>query len=115
MMTGFNLGLAIDRQFYGVRAIVASLLAVGVCLTSACTADRPAGESSAETKWVDDPASFVNPFIGTEGVRTHRQAANTVPGRALDSLVVKIGTQPALHFLYCQALAQGQLFYLVYR
>jgi len=92
-MTGYNRGLAFDRQIYGVRAIVASLLVVGVFLTSACTDDRPAGESSAQTKWVDDPASFVNPFIGTEGVRTHRQAANTVPGAVMPFGMLSFGPE----------------------
>ena len=35
---------------------------------------------SNEPEWVDDPAAFVNPFIGTEGERSMTDAANTVPG-----------------------------------
>lgn len=33
--------------------------------------------------WVEDPASFVNVFIGTEGERGYRTAANTVPGAVM--------------------------------
>jgi len=72
----------------------ALLLAVGICLTLACTADDPQipGERTEPT-WVEDPASFVDPLIGTEGVQNHRHAGNTVPGAVMPFGMVSFGPE----------------------
>ena len=42
---------------------------------------KPAEQANSKAvAYVQDPASFVNPFIGTKGPFNHRQAANVVPG-----------------------------------
>lgn len=43
--------------------------------------------------WVEDPAAFVNPFIGTEGVRSHRHAANVVPGAVMPYGMLSFGPE----------------------
>lgn len=47
------------------------------------------------TQWVKDPAAFVNPFIGTEGVYNHRQAANVVPGAVVPYGMFNFGPEHA--------------------
>ncbi|SFD34172.1 GH92 family glycosyl hydrolase [Pseudoalteromonas denitrificans] len=45
--------------------------------------------------WIKDPASLVDPFIGTEGVYNHRQAANVVPGAVLPHGMFNFGPEHA--------------------
>ncbi|MCP4902781.1 MAG: glycoside hydrolase family 92 protein [bacterium] len=66
----------------------AFLVVVGLVLMLACAGDEPASRA-----WVDDPASFVSPFIGTEGARSHRQAANTVPGAVMPYGMLSFGPE----------------------
>ena len=44
-------------------------------------------------KWVEDPAAFVNPFIGTEGERAITDAANTVPGAVMPFGMLSFGPE----------------------
>jgi len=46
-----------------------------------------------EIQWVKDPASFVNPFIGTEGERSITDAANTVPGAVMPFGMLSFGPE----------------------
>ena len=55
-----------------------------LCLVPACTMNPD---------WVEDPASFVNPFIGTEGVDNHRRAGNTVPGAVMPHGMLSFGPE----------------------
>ena len=71
----FLLSLVRDPRFW---------LAVGICLSPGCT---------AEPDWVSDPASYVDPFIGTEGIRSHRQAGNTVPGAVMPHGMLSFGPE----------------------
>ncbi|MCP4291390.1 MAG: glycoside hydrolase family 92 protein [bacterium] len=43
--------------------------------------------------WVEDPASHVDPFIGTAGVYSHRQTGNTVPGAVRPFGMVSFGPE----------------------
>ena len=81
-----------------------------VALVSACQLNENSGNnvainsnnsgmSSAPT-WVKDPAAYVNPFIGTEGVYNHRQAANVVPGAVIPHGMFNFGPEHA----YTEAL-----------
>ena len=63
-------------------------LVVAPALALGCT-----GGGGREPEWVEDPASFVNPFIGTEGTRGHRTAANTVPGAVLPHGMLSFGPE----------------------
>jgi len=51
--------------------------------------------TQSSTAWIKDPASLVNPFIGTEGVYNHRQAANVVPGAVLPHGMFNFGPEHA--------------------
>ncbi|MFT4929803.1 MAG: putative alpha-1,2-mannosidase, partial [Phenylobacterium sp.] len=48
-----------------------------------------------QTQWVQNPAAYVNPFIGTEGVYNHRQAANVVPGAVIPHGMFNFGPEHA--------------------
>lgn len=81
-------GLRHDRL---TRAALSSLLrsphlwlTLSVCVSPACT---------PQPDWVVDPASFVNPFIGTEGHGDHRRAANTVPGAVMPYGMLSFGPE----------------------
>jgi predicted alpha-1,2-mannosidase len=66
---------------------------------SACTSDVEKNTTQESTKnqvnWVTNPVDFVNPFIGTEGVYNHRQAANVVPGAVLPHGMFNFGPEHA--------------------
>lgn len=49
----------------------------------------------SQPKWVADPASYVNPFIGTAGERNITDAANTVPGAVLPFGMLSFGPENA--------------------
>ncbi|MEP3390705.1 MAG: GH92 family glycosyl hydrolase [Reichenbachiella sp.] len=49
--------------------------------------------SCDESKWVSDPASYVNPFIGTAGERSITDAANTVPGAVMPFGMLSFGPE----------------------
>jgi len=49
----------------------------------------------SEANWVDDPAAFVDPFIGTAGEGSYRKAANTVPGAVMPFGMLNFGPETA--------------------
>jgi predicted alpha-1,2-mannosidase len=51
--------------------------------------------SSIPDQWVNNPVDYVNPFIGTEGVYNHRQAANVVPGAVVPHGMFNFGPEHA--------------------
>lgn len=53
-------------------------------------------DSNQKQKWVNDPASYVNPFIGTEGESGISSAANTVPGAVMPFGMLNFGPENAL-------------------
>ncbi|MBL4674136.1 MAG: glycoside hydrolase family 92 protein [Arenicella sp.] len=67
----------------------------------ACTSNNHAeqlsstAKSANATQWIPNPASFVNPFIGTEGVFNHRQTANVVPGAVVPHGMFNFGPEHA--------------------
>ena len=81
----------------------AILLTVGLSIlgcsgqaSNANTDDKKAPENTVSmTKWVQNPANYVNPFIGTEGVYNHRQASNVVPGAVLPHGMFNFGPEHA--------------------
>ena len=76
--------------------LVSSLLVVAGL--SACTNDMTDDKKetdNAAINWVENPVDFVNPFIGTEGVYNHRQAANVVPGAVLPHGMFNFGPEHA--------------------
>ena len=54
-------------------------------------------EDKNTANWVKDPASYVNPFIGTEGERGYRTAANTVPGAVMPFGMFNFGPEHAFN------------------
>ena len=76
--------------------LVTSLLLV--TSLSACTNEVNINKKEtdyAAINWVTNPVDFVNPFIGTEGVYNHRQAANVVPGAVLPHGMFNFGPEHA--------------------
>ena len=65
-------------------------------VTGSKTIDLP----GSTIDWVSEPSQFVNPFIGTEGIYNHRQAANVVPGAVLPFGMFNFGPEQA----YTEAL-----------
>ena len=65
----------------------------------ACTTDkRPQTaqvHNADSSQWVQNPAGYVNPFIGTEGVYNHRQAANVAPGAVIPHGMFNFGPEHA--------------------
>jgi predicted alpha-1,2-mannosidase len=57
-------------------------------------ANRTESNISAK-KWVQMPVKYVDPFIGTEGIYSHRQAANVVPGAVLPHGMFNFGPEHA--------------------
>ena len=84
---------------FTVKSTAISL--VTVCLTiSGCNDQSDVTDSenkitSLTSKWVKNPVDYVNPFIGTEGVYNHRQAANVVPGAVLPHGMFNFGPEHA--------------------
>lgn len=64
---------------------IATLSVVSGCQTSEIN----------QPNYVADPAAYVNPFIGTEGVYNHRQAANVVPGAVVPHGMFNFGPEHA--------------------
>jgi putative alpha-1,2-mannosidase len=65
---------------------------------SACTHESTTPKQvmvNSKVNWVNNPVDFVNPFIGTEGVYDHRQAANVVPGAVLPYGMFNFGPEHA--------------------
>jgi len=68
---------------------------------AACGDDQKATDKQAKIitatspNWVKSPVDFVDPFIGTEGVYNHRQAANVVPGAVLPHGMFNFGPEHA--------------------
>jgi predicted alpha-1,2-mannosidase len=62
-----------------VSISVVLLLTLGICFTLGCSKKQVAKEPG----WIDDPAAYVDPFIGTAGEESYRRAANTVPGAVM--------------------------------
>ena len=52
-------------------------------------------ETKNQPTWVTSPVNYVDPFIGTEGVYNHRQAANVVPGAVLPYGMFNFGPEHA--------------------
>ncbi|NQY88672.1 MAG: glycoside hydrolase family 92 protein [Colwellia sp.] len=75
------------------------LLVLGLSLSGcngqqgATTTDNKSTEVS--NNWVQNPANYVNPFIGTEGVYDHRQTSNVVPGAVLPHGMFNFGPEHA--------------------
>lgn len=44
-------------------------------------------------EWINDPVSFVDPFIGTAGERSYRHSANTVPGAVMPFGMLNFGPE----------------------
>lgn len=60
--------------------VTACALTAGCGQTSTKAENNSQAVASTQTNWVSNPADYVNPFIGTEGVYNHRQASNVTPG-----------------------------------
>ena len=58
-------------------------------------ADNKNERASEKTNWVNNPVDYVNPFIGTQGVYDHRQAANVVPGAVVPHGMFNFGPEHA--------------------
>ena len=82
------------------KSYTAVLAMVVGCSLAACSKDIAKEEVAdvqvqSKTAWVKNPADLVNPFIGTEGVYNHRQAANVVPGAVLPHGMFNFGPEHA--------------------
>ncbi|NQZ11687.1 MAG: glycoside hydrolase family 92 protein, partial [Algicola sp.] len=70
-----------------------------VLALSACSSDQHTiskrNSKVVTPNYVADPAAFVNPFIGTQGVYNHRQAANVVPGAVVPHGMFNFGPEHA--------------------
>ncbi|MEC8326745.1 MAG: GH92 family glycosyl hydrolase [Pseudomonadota bacterium] len=60
--------------------LLTPLLALSACGTHHANTSKSEKSATTQTDYVQNPAQFVNPFIGTKGPFNHRQAANVVPG-----------------------------------
>jgi predicted alpha-1,2-mannosidase len=86
-------------------ALISTLMIAGSI--TACTSDSNSSDKKSAVEnqarltekgninWVKNPVDFVNPFIGTEGVYNHRQAANVVPGAVLPHGMFNFGPEHA--------------------
>lgn len=93
-------------MFAHKKTALISTLLIASSIT-ACTSDHGSNDKNnveenqaklTETdkiNWVKNPVDFVNPFIGTEGVYNHRQAANVVPGAVLPHGMFNFGPEHA--------------------
>ncbi|WP_444996760.1 GH92 family glycosyl hydrolase [Aliikangiella sp. IMCC44359] len=64
-----------------------------------------AKNSVASENWVANPVDYVDPFIGTEGVNNHRQAANVVPGAVVPYGMLNFGPE---HVYSADMLAESK-------
>ena len=82
--------------------LTTALFALAGCGSDEDTKKANASQTSSISTeiFVKDPASFVNPFIGTKGPYNHRQAANVVPGAVLPFGMFNFGPEHA----YTEAL-----------
>ncbi|GHF88326.1 GH92 family glycosyl hydrolase [Thalassotalea marina] len=78
-------------------AILTSCIATLGCEQASAPKEPAAqvAQTPAEPNWVADPASYVNPFIGTEGVYNHRQASNVTPGALIPFGMFNFGPEHA--------------------
>ena len=84
------------------RTFTLSLFTASISAASAVAISQNAQAQDVQTKythvkdsWIDTPADFVNPFIGTQGVYNHRQAANVTPGAVLPHGMFNFGPEHA--------------------
>ena len=82
-----------------VKSTVICLLTAGLTI-SGCSGQSNVVKVENNTTplqpdWVKNPVDYVNPFIGTEGVYNHRQAANVVPGAVLPHGMFNFGPEHA--------------------
>ena len=74
-------------------------LSISGCNSQNTNTDNSTGienkTSSIPDQWVNNPVDYVNPFIGTEGVYNHRQAANVVPGAVVPHGMFNFGPEHA--------------------
>jgi putative alpha-1,2-mannosidase len=68
-----------------------ALLLLSLCVIGGCQ-EQP---STSKINYVKQPASQVNPFIGTKGPFNHRQAANVVPGAVMPFGMFNFGPEHA--------------------
>ena len=74
------------KVYQGLLILINLLLVFLLLLIVRC-------QPKEEVTWVNSPASFVNPFIGTEGERAITDAANTVPGAVMPFGMLSFGPE----------------------
>lgn len=74
------------KVYQGLLILINLLLVFLLLLIVGC-------QPKEEVTWVNSPASFVNPFIGTEGERSITDAANTVPGAVMPFGMLSFGPE----------------------
>ena len=84
-------------MLHNKKALLTATTLLAVSL-SACTNETTTAKQvtqKSQINWVSNPVDFVNPFIGTQGVYNHRQAANVVPGAVLPHGMFNFGPEHA--------------------
>lgn len=81
METKFN------QKYYCKTLLQRSLFFSFILFLAGCS------EPTESPEWIQDPAAFVDPFIGTEGEKAVSAAANTVPGAGLPFGMLNFGPE----------------------
>jgi len=74
--------------------VIASVFMIG-CGEKTSSPKTQVSEVVTKAPWVSEPAQYVNPFIGTEGVYDHRQTSNVVPGAVVPHGMFNFGPEHA--------------------
>ncbi|MGB1199930.1 MAG: GH92 family glycosyl hydrolase [Cognaticolwellia aestuarii] len=86
-----------NRILYPLAVVTSCVTMLG-CELATSTKDQAKSaieQSASEPNWVKEPAAYVNPFIGTEGVYNHRQASNVTPGALIPFGMFNFGPEHA--------------------